>query len=300
MRIWYSIKEDYMAKYTVHAGHAAKGHLFTGASGYCDESVVDRYIKDSVIKWLKLDGHLVADCTVDSGMSQSNIISKIKKKINAEQNVTANVSIHLNAIKMSPADGKTKGVECCVYDTDTVAGVIAKRITASVSKLGFKNRGVKARTDLGVLKGVTNKGANVLVECFFCDDQDDYNLYVKIGADAIGKAIAEGVLGHEIQPYVRPTGKLVYQGVDYSSVFNPTYYALNNSDVVEKIGNNESKLFEHFCIYGMKERRQGCADFNVNVYKERYTDLQSAFGTNYPEYYKHYCQFGQKEGRIGV
>ena len=57
-------------KFTVHAGHAAKGHLFTGAVGYCEESVVDRYIKDSVIKWLKVDGHLVSDCTVDKGLSQ--------------------------------------------------------------------------------------------------------------------------------------------------------------------------------------------------------------------------------------
>lgn len=289
-----------MAKYTVHAGHAAKGHLFTGASGYCEESVVDRYIKDSVIKWLKLDGHLVADCTVDSGISQSNIISKIKKKINAEQNVTANISIHLNALKKSPADGKTKGAECCVYSVDSVSGVIGKRIVSRVSSLGFKSRGVKTRTDLGVLKGITNKGANVLVECFFCDDQDDYNLYAKVGADAIGRAIAEGIVGHVIQPYARPTGKLVYQGVDYSPVFNAAYYATHNPDVVKNLGNNESKLFEHFCIFGMKEHRQACADFNVLVYKERYTDLQSVFGTNYPEYYKHYCQFGIKEGRTAI
>jgi hypothetical protein len=287
-------------KYTVHAGHAAKGHLFTGASGYCEESVVDRFIKDSVIKWLKIDGNLVSDCTVDSGLSQSNIISKIKKKINAEQNVTVNTSIHLNANKKSKADGKTKGVECYVYDTQTVSGDIGNRIAANVSRLGFKNRGVKARKDLGVLKGITNKGANVLVECFFCDDQDDYNLYAKIGADPIGRAIAEGIVGHEIQPYIKPSGKFVYQGVDYSPVFNAAYYAVHNPDVVKSLGNNESKLFEHFCIYGMKERRQACADFNVNIYKERYTDLQSVFGTNYPEYYKHYCQFGIKEGRKAI
>lgn len=289
-----------MAKYTVHAGHAAKGHLFTGALGYCEESVVDRYIKDSVIKWLKLDGHLVADCTVDSGLSQSNIISKIKKKINAEQNVTANISIHLNALKKSPADGKTKGVECCVYSIDSVSGVIGKRIVSRVSSLGFKSRGVKTRTDLGILKGITNKGANVLVECFFCDDQDDYNLYAKIGVDPIGRAIAEGIVGHEIQPYVKPTGKLVYQGVDYSHVFNASYYASHNSDVVKALGNNESKLFEHFCLFGMNEHRQASPDFDVLKYKDRYPDLQSAFGTNYPEYYKHYCQFGHKEGRIAI
>lgn len=290
-----------MAKYTVHAGHAAKGHLFTGASGYCEESVVDRYIKDSVIKWLKVDGQLVADCTVDSGLSASNIITKIKKKINAEQNVTANISIHLNALKKSPKDGKIKGVECCVYSTGTKSADIGKAICQKIASLGFTNRGVKARTDLGVLKGITNGGANILVECFFCDDQDDYNLYAKIGADTIGKAIAEGVVGHSITIQSKPTGKYVYGGVDFSPVFNPVYYAVNQKDVASAYGTgNDSKLFEHFCIYGMKEARQASADFNPRVYRERYTDLQQAFGNDWIQYYKHYCQFGKKEGRKAI
>ena len=288
-------------KYTVHAGHAAKGHLFTGASGYCDESVVDRYIKDSVIKWLKIDGHLVSDCTVDSGLSQSNIISKIKKKINAEQNVTANISIHLNASKKSISDGKTKGVEVCVYSTNSNDAIVANSICKAVSRLGFKNRGVKKRTDLGVLKGITNKGLNMLVECFFCDDQDDYNLYAKLGPEAIGKAIAEGIVGHEIEQSDKPTGKYVYGGIDFSPVFNATYYALNNSDVAKAYGmGNDGKLFEHFCIFGMKEARQASADFNVKIYRERYSDLNNAFGKDWMSYYKHYCTHGFKEGRKGI
>lgn len=288
-------------KYTVHAGHAAKGHLFTGAVGYCEESVVDRYIKDSVIKWLKIDGNLVTDCTVDKGLSQSNIISQIKKKINAEQNVFANISIHLNASKQSKADGKTTGVEVYVYSTNSDDAVIANRVVKAISKLGFKNRGVKSRTNLGVLKGITNKGANILVECFFCDDQDDYNLYVKLGPDTIGKAIAEGLVGHSIQQPQKATGKFVYGGVDLSYVFNPVYYALHQPDVVKAYGTgNDSKMFEHFCIYGMKEGRQACADFNPKVYRERYTDLDKAFGNDWIQYYKHYCTHGIKEGRKGI
>ena len=288
-------------KFTVHAGHAAKGHLFTGAVGYCEESVVDRYIKDSVIKWLKVDGHLVSDCTVDKGLSQSNIISQIKKKINAEQNVMANTSIHLNANKKTKADGKTTGVEVYVYSTNSDDAVIANRVVKAISKLGFKNRGVKSRTNLGVLKGIKNGGANILVECFFCDDQDDYNLYVKLGPDVIGKAIAEGLVGHSIQQIPKPTGKFVYGGVDLSPVFNPVYYAVHQPDVVKVYGTgNDSKLFEHFCIYGMKEARQACADFNPKVYRERYSDLNRAFGDDWIAYYKHYCTHGIKEGRKGI
>ena len=288
-------------KFTVHAGHAAKGHLFTGAVGYCEESVVDRYIKDSVIRWLRVDGNLVTDCTVDKGLSQSNIISQIKKKINAEQNVTANVSIHLNANKKTKADGKTTGTEVYVYSTNSNDAVIANSVVKAISRLGFKNRGVKSRTNLGVLKGITNRGSNILVECFFCDDQDDYNLYVKLGPDAIGKAIAEGLVGHSILQPEKATGKYVYGGVDFSPVFNATYYAINNSDVAKAYGaGNDSKLFEHFCVYGMKEARQACADFNPKVYRERYSDLNNAFGSDWMQYYKHYCTHGMKEGRKAI
>ena len=53
-------------------------------------------------------------------------------------------------------------------------------------------------SDLGILKGITNGGMNVLVEVFFCDDEDDFNMYAKVGCDAIGKAIAQGILGKAI------------------------------------------------------------------------------------------------------
>lgn len=187
-----------MAIYTVHGGHAKHGNKYCGAVGYCSESLVDRDICAAVIKYLKMAGHTAYDCSVDSGISQSNIISKIKKNINSHPGAQANISIHLNAASKSKADGKIKGSEVLIYATKTAAEVLAIKVCLNLKALGFTNRGVKTRTDLGVLKGITNGGANILVECFFCDDQDDYILYTKLGADAIGKAIAEGVLGKSI------------------------------------------------------------------------------------------------------
>ena len=184
-----------MAVYTVHAGHAKQGNKYSGAVGYCAESVVDRQIAKEVIKYLQKEGHVVYDCTVDSGFSQSNIITKIKKNINAVKGSTANISIHLNAASKSKANGKVKGCECLVYSILNRDAVMGKRITEELKALGFTNRGVKPRTDLGVLKGITNGGMNILVEVFFCDDEDDYKLYNKVGAEAIGKAIAQGILG---------------------------------------------------------------------------------------------------------
>lgn len=190
-----------MAVYTVHGGHAKQGNKYSGAVGYCSESVVDRAICAAVIKYLKAAGHEAHDCTVDSGISQGNIITQIKRKINSYKNVTANISIHLN-MDNNPgnekADGISKGVETWIYPSDVNGYTIANRICLEIKVLGFKNRGVKTSTSLGVLKGIKNGGANILVECFFCDDQDDYNLFNKVGVDAIGKAIAMGVLGKAI------------------------------------------------------------------------------------------------------
>ena len=193
--------------YTVHGGHAAQGNKYSGAVGYCSESVVDRAICKSVINYLQKAGHTAYDCTVDSGWSQSNIISQIKKKINSYKGVTANISIHLNAATKSAADGKVKGAETLVYSTNSNDAVIANRIVLELKVLGFTNRGVKKRTDLGILKGISNGGANILVECFFCDDQDDYNLFNKVGIDAIGKAIAMGVLGKAIPETITQAAK---------------------------------------------------------------------------------------------
>lgn len=295
-----------MAKYTVHGGHAAHGNKNCGAVGYCSESLVDRQIKDTIIKYLKLDGHLIKDCTVDSGITQSSIITAIKKLINAEQNVTANISIHLNACNKSKKDGKTKGVECCVYSDKGAAAIIGNRICQNIAKLGFTNRGNKVRTNLGVLKGIKNGGANVLVECFFCDDEDDYALYTKLGADTIGKAIAEGIVGHAIQTSLSKEQKpvtsnnYIYDGIDYSKVFNPSYYTLKNPELKKVYGENSKELFTHFLIFGMKEGRIASPDFNVNIYKERYLDLKQVYGQNLPDYYKHYCKHGFFEGRKAI
>ena len=287
-----------MAIYTVHGGHASHGNKNCGAVGYCSESLVDREIAKSVIKWLRYANHSVYDCSVDSGMSASSIVSKIKKNINAIPGAKANISIHLNASVKSKADNKVKGCEALVYSTLSSSSSIGQRVCQELKTLGFTNRGVKKRTDLGILKGITNGGANVLIEVFFCDDEDDYNLYKALGADAIGKAIAQGITGQKIN--AKTSNSYIHEGIDYSKVFNPTYYELHNKDVARTASGNSKMLFNHFINFGMKEGRQASADFNVNIYRERYSDLKAKFGSNLPDYYKHFCLKGFYEGRKGI
>lgn len=91
--------------------------------------------------------------------------------------------------------------------------------------------------------------------------------------------------------------KYIFENVDYSRVFDPTYYSDKYPDLKAAFGTNASILFDHFCISGMKEGRIASAAFNVNKYKEYYEDLRIAFGDNLPLYYKHYVITGYLENR---
>lgn len=93
------------------------------------------------------------------------------------------------------------------------------------------------------------------------------------------------------------SGKFFFEGIEYSLVFDPTYYANKYSDLKQAFGTNSTALFNHFCSNGMKEGRIASANFNVNVYKSTYADLRNAFGNNIPLYYKHYIINGHAEKR---
>lgn len=91
----------------------------------------------------------------------------------------------------------------------------------------------------------------------------------------------------------------VYGDVDLSPVFDVEYYYNKYPDLRERLGNNLLKLFSHFCVYGMKEARQGCASFNPVTYRKNYPDLDKAYGDNWMRYYQHYLLIGIHEGRKG-
>ena len=96
-----------------------------------------------------------------------------------------------------------------------------------------------------------------------------------------------------------------YNGVDYSAVYDGSYYAQNNGDVVNwaTFGPSlvsDQKLIQHFVNYGMNEGRQGNETFDVTSYYNEYSDLRAAYGANLKKYYEHYIKYGQKEGRNGI
>ncbi len=89
----------------------------------------------------------------------------------------------------------------------------------------------------------------------------------------------------------------VYNGVDYSHVYNFTYYTNKYSDIKRIYGNDDIGALKHFVTCGMKEGRQASAEFNVAHYKARYADLRRNLGNDNVKYYMHYISNGYKEHR---
>ena len=178
-----------MKTITIHAGHNPKGRIACGASDYLDESTEARWITKKVAAILRKRKMKVYDCTVNNGLNQRDILKKICTKCNAK-NRDLDISIHFNACKHSPTDGKTKGVECHVYNLHTETALLAGNICERVAKLGFTNRGVKESKGLYVLHNTTKPA--ILVEVCFVDDADDAKLYKKCKSE-VAKAIANAL-----------------------------------------------------------------------------------------------------------
>lgn len=179
-------------KINCHSGHAAVGRGAIGAVGILSESKENRIVKEYVIAKLKALGHTVYDCTVDDG-DASTVLRGIVKKCNAHK-VDIDVSIHFNAgAKDEIGNGKTTGVEVLVKKTTGDAFIYAQRVCNTISALGFRNRGVKTRTDLKYLNECKNEA--ILIECCFVDDKDDAKLY---NAEKMANAIVEGITGSKV------------------------------------------------------------------------------------------------------
>lgn len=92
-------------------------------------------------------------------------------------------------------------------------------------------------------------------------------------------------------------GRTVYNGVDYSAVYDFNYYINAYGDLRAAFGTDDTAALEHFITYGMQEGRQASDSFNVGVYRNRYGDLRQAYGTDLAQYYRHYITYGIGEGR---
>ena len=173
----------------IHAGHNPDGMTACGAVGLIRESTEARAVKDRVVAQLTAMGHTVHDCTCNNGAGKEDVLKRIVAACN-NHDVDLNVSIHFNAAANPEPDGKTTGTEVLVYDNASHAVPWAQQIADSIAALGYRNRGVKERPNLYVLKHT--KAPALLVECCFVDDPEDIAIY---NADRMAAAIVAGITG---------------------------------------------------------------------------------------------------------
>lgn len=173
----------------IHAGHNPDGMTACGAVGLIRESTEARAVKDKVIEKLVSMGHTVHDCTCNNGASQQDVLKRIVAACNTHT-VDLDISIHFNAGAQAESDGKTTGTEVLVYNNASGAVPWAQQIADSIAALGYRNRGIKERPGLYVLKHT--KAPALLVECCFVDDPDDVAIY---NADRMAAAIVAGITG---------------------------------------------------------------------------------------------------------
>ena len=181
-------------KIAIRRGHNKQA---IGSIGLVSEVEVNEAILSTTIKYLKALGHEVLDVSPGNMSSSSDLAHGVKKA--NDWNADVFISIHCN--KAYNTYTGAIGSECLVYSKSDAYKdeVIAQRIVNNLGSLGFKNRGVKERTDLYELKNT--KMEAIIIECFFVEATEDVALYKKLGADKLGKAIAEGITN---QKYIEP------------------------------------------------------------------------------------------------
>lgn len=165
-------------KILVNAGHTIQG-LGYGAVGLLKESEETRKIANALVVNLRRKGHFVNHCTVNKSANYLRDVCTNANSIGAD----LFVSIHLNA-----SNGQGKGSEVYTWNAEK-----NNTICDELSKLGFKNRGVKKGNHLYVIKNTKMKA--ILIEVCFLDNKEDVELYKKLGVEKIAQAIAKGIVG---------------------------------------------------------------------------------------------------------
>lgn len=177
-------------KIAIDLGHGARPRD-TGAIGVSiddkeqiSEEIEVRRISPFVSERLKELGHEVKIISITQASSVTQSLSARCEASN-EWDADLFVSMHLNANQETDDP-----MGCEVFGISKKAVGIATLVEKAITGLGFKSRGVKNK-DYYVLTH-TNAPA-ILIESFFVDSIADVLLYQKVGAKALGYAIANGI-----------------------------------------------------------------------------------------------------------
>jgi DNA-directed RNA polymerase specialized sigma24 family protein len=127
--------------------------------------------------------------------------------------------------------------------------------------------------------------------------------YVFIGIFIIVGAVSGAYKQYEARftPTIyKKNYETVYDGMDYSLVYDYNYYRWKYDDIDEKFGDDDDAALQHFVNFGMSEGRQAIATFDPIVYRDNNPDVKAVYGDNTPWYYLHYIKGGYLESRKTV
>ncbi|WP_017415762.1 N-acetylmuramoyl-L-alanine amidase [Clostridium tunisiense] len=162
----------------IDIGHNAPYDI--GAMGIESEDKLNLEVGSRLIRKCIIAGIRVVDCMAKGVTSHGE---SLRKRVLAANSEDADyfISIHHNACPGG------YGTEVLCYPEERAEN-FAKAILPEIVELGFRNRGVKHRPDLYVLK--KTKMPAILVECAFCDSEIDMKNY---NTEAMAEAIFRGI-----------------------------------------------------------------------------------------------------------
>lgn len=166
----------------INCGHTVSGTIGSGAVGYLNESNETRAVGYALMEKLRQRGNTVVDCTDDYASTEVENLRKICEMANAAP-LDMFISLHFNS-------GGGRGCEACTYGGRDVAK--AGAMLAGLKYLGFKDRGIKDRSGLYVLRNT--KAPACLLEICFVDSADDAKLYNDLGAEAVAEILCRAIM----------------------------------------------------------------------------------------------------------
>ena len=199
-------------------GHTLSG-IDSGAvgCGYREQDCT-RELGKLIKSKLEALGHTVVETNINGNVSSISDSMYKRYSVANNNNVDLCVSLHFNA-------GGGTGSEIFTYNAQDHSG--ASKILDNLSKLGYRNRGIKAGNNLAMVS--KPKAKAMLIEVCFIDTAADMEIY-KNKKELIADAIVSGLTGQTVstgteKKYYIVTNYLPgayagYNGVDISAVLS--------------------------------------------------------------------------------
>ena len=287
---------------------------------YCKEKL-DTY-KNITVYMTRTDNSSGLQMAAEEGQELGELVQFAKDK-----GADILVSIHNNSSSNTGTNGSEVYYPNSNYNaTISATGKgVAEKVLEKLEALGLYDRGALIRNSgdntlypdgsladyYGVIRQSKLAGfPGIIIEHAYLSNQSDAQNF--LGSDeklkALGYADAEAIAEYfnlevgedetvdsDLKKY-KPTysyvedATTVYNGVDYSAVYDFNYYVNAYGDIRKLYSDNPEGALEYFVTKGMPQGQNGNGAFDVQRYKEFNADLQMMYGDDWTSYYMHYIR----------